>query len=441
MKQYITLALGFFPFVLFGQFIPLDGDALHRPVGARSLVAGVSYVAFVDDATAIYWNPGALGMMRHASITGGGWMTDYTFTSISDSLSYSGSGTLQAKTKVGFNDVSVAIPIPFNDYSDFYFVPAFSYHEHSNSRPFKGSWSIGSLLGSEYSEEYTYELTGGKKEWSIGCGLGIGEHFGVGFAYNRTKGGVEETSTYSVESYSNVLISESKHMIEQYFGSSVTLGVRASSTNASDNVLSIDEGDYGEGVDFGMSLTLPSQSITSGSFQGPPGIPQFYTRYKNDPLQLTSALAIRTPLVLVSFGLNYINYKSSYTSLNEYASNIAPSPGDLVTTPDSLNGRSLTKLSLAAEMFQGVRLGVHVRNYQFKQATSGVASTYKQPWTFGISFGLSMNLSQYVFWDICGMIEFIDWHQQSLTNPSYNIKGATFNVMSSLRITLPYSEL
>ena len=434
MKNCLVLFVCIIPFFGSTQIAMLKTDYMHQPVSARATGLGVSYLAVADDASAIYWNPGALGMMRHISIAGGvkfgGDIASLEESSNSTSITTEVDAT--NSPKFGLNHVSIAVPIPFNDYSDFYVVPAFSYHAASNNRSFHSNWDIN-YDGSAGRQIIDYNVKGGRNEMSMGLAVGLGEHFGVGFAYNVLMGNLS-----SVKSYENIMggATVQKYDVRNdysYKGNSFTIGFKASTCEASDNVVEADVG-YGSGVDFGVSMTLPSQRTNFRVVSG-----QNIPTYIQQPLRISAGLAGRLDEALLTFGVNYTDYSKSY--LSSATAPVINFANELNISADSLFFNSLTALSFGLEVNQTTRISINLRNYQYRVASLD-GGPPKQPWTFGLAGGWSIPLADYILLDITGQIEFFNL-QDTLTGYNdikFNYKGATLNLFSTLRITLPYSE-
>ncbi|MDX1445848.1 hypothetical protein [Lishizhenia sp.] len=416
----MALSLGVTAQTTFGN------DLMRRPISARAAGLGNAYTAVVNDASAMYWNPGALGMLRYSSINISGWMGK-NLTSLSETSYGSVYGfedaTVESKMKFGFNEFSVAVPIPFDTYSDFYVVPSFSRRESANVGAFEELWTIERQDDNFTTATETIQFVqgGGRKETSFGLGFGIGENIGLGFTYNVYGG---ELDYYMNQKFEYGFESSEDEFTEAYMysGAYYSFGFRASTQDASDSEFDLYE-DYGEGVDFGFTLTFPHQRQTmyTNDLQGE------MTVFTTEPARITSGLAFRLTDNLWCLDMSYVDYSNDFTVYKQ-------GPMGHMVAPNSNSFDNMLTLSMGYEYYKMFRLGLMGRNYQYRDEDGF------QPWTATITTGFTANFSETVVWDVTGQFEifnreeFIDYGD----GETLDYKGAVFNLFSTLRIIIPY---
>lgn len=407
--------------------INFGNDEMRRPISARAVGLGNAYTALVNDASAMYWNPGALGMLRYSSINLSGWMGK-NLSSLEESEYGSVDGfedaTVETKLKFGLNEFSAAVPIPFDTYSDFYIVPSFSRRESANVGAFEELWTIEREDGNfnTATETIQFVQSGGRKETSFGLGFGIGENVGLGFTYN-TYGG--EMDYYLNQKFEYAGIDDETEFSEKYMysGSYYSFGFKASTMDASDNEFDIYE-DYGEGVDFGFTLTFPHQRQTFYSDDSGNEITVFTT----EPTRITSGLAFRFTDNLWALDMSYVDYSKDYTvyRFDQMTHSVVPNKNSF---------DNMVTVSIGYEYYKLFRLGLMGRNYQYRDGADNL-----QPWTATLMTGFTANFSETVVWDVTGQFEifnqeeFIDYG----SGQTLDYKGAAFNLFSTLRIIIPY---
>jgi hypothetical protein len=419
----ITLLMVFFLVSqdLFSQQLGYFRDYMPMQIGPRAQGLGGAYTALVDDANAVTWNPGALGLLRSTSV-----VSAFSLSTITGEVSSSLTGSISARTSrnsdgphFGLNNVAIAIPIELAD-QNVRIVPAFSYHQVSNYRFFKESWNIYYSSGSDFVD-YTigFDHSGGRNAYGFGLGLSISDYLGLGVVYNRYTGERVENVEQSLNS--NIGFSDQNNYTTttQFSGSSWAFGLKVSSTPFDD--LKVMPGErYAEGVDFGLSLTLPYQS-SNFVFDGN-NISDSATYLFNDPLMIRSGVAFRFPEVMMSVDFSYADLSNRrIMHLNGFNSGM--NPGD---------GISLYTLSMGFEFENMYRIGMLVRNYQFN------TNENSQRETFSLTGGLSFGDDDSFIFDISAMMEFFNWDELDwgLYDDTFGISGVNIHFMAGLRIFL-----
>lgn len=235
-------------------------DEMPTPIGARALGLGGAYTALVNDASATYWNPGALGLIEGLSITAN-WNVSTRFASIEADAASGVNVTTSvngAVPYVGLNEISLAYPIELFDY-DVRFVPAISYRQVSNYRFLKENWQMRYTASSETLDyEIEYDHSGGMNALSLGFGLSISEYLGLGLVYNIYTGSREENVNLDLSSNFGVNDQFSSTTATRFRGGGLVVGLKAS-TNPLDDAVYAPGDDYELGMDVGISLSLPHQ--------------------------------------------------------------------------------------------------------------------------------------------------------------------------------------
>lgn len=412
-------------------------DYMNMPISARATGLGNAYMAIVDDATAIRWNPGALGMLRYTSFTSS-LRLGKNFSSLEENENnasdISVDTDVSSKLKAGLNEFSVAVPIPFDDFSDFYVVPSFSYNESFNRTSFEEEWLIeeSDSYGNSSENLIIDQQTGSYKYLSFGLGIGIGDYIGFGMVYNRHIGEVERDLEYQYNSSFDSPQVQTEAISQKYSGGSIVFGFRASTNPASDYKVETYYG-YGEGVDFGLSVTLPHQlkNKISGKFSNE----NFNDNYKqiqfrSEPVRIAGGIGFRLSDNLISFDANFANYKEDFIVRTNSISDLE----SLNITPYESQFDNIASFAIGIEHLQMLRAGVLFRNYQYR-----TQDEESQPWTTALSGGFSVELAEYVFWDTSVQFEFFKVEDMlNISNGSLDYRGSSFNLFTTLRVLLPY---
>lgn len=413
---------------LFAQ-VNFSNDDMKKPLGARAIGLGNAYTAAVDDATAAFWNPGALGMLRYSSITTTGYLGK-NFSRLKEttegSVDFFSDSDVESKFKFGFNEFSAAVPIPFDDFSSFYVVPSFSFHESANTSPFEESWTVDYSDGfSDAQDKFEFSQTGGRREFSLGLGFGLGDYVGLGLIYNRSMGELDYSVNQEFDIDGSVQASDQINQNFEYSGSSVTIGFKASTIEASDYSFGIYD-DYGDGVDFGLTFTFPHQRKTSFTTN----MGNSDITFTQEPTRISGGFAFRLSENLLALDASYVDYSKSYVTTTQSIS----SYNNLVISPNSDFFDNVTTFSIGIENQQMFRAGVMFRNYQYR-----TGSEDSQPWTTTLAGGFTAEFSEYVFWDVSAQAEFFTVDEMlSNSGGTIDYKGTSFNLFTSLRIVIPY---
>jgi hypothetical protein len=396
-------------------------DEMPTPIGARALGLGGAYTALVNDASATYWNPGALGLIEGLSITAN-WNVSTRFASIEADAASGVNVTTSvngAVPYVGLNEISLAYPIELFDY-DVRFVPAISYRQVSNYRFLKENWQMRYTASSETLDyEIEYDHSGGMNALSLGFGLSISEYLGLGLVYNIYTGSREENVNLDLSSNFGVNDQFSSTTATRFRGGGLVVGLKAS-TNPLDDAVYAPGDDYELGMDVGISLSLPHQRRQFSDFSN--SFIDTITFFYNQPMLFRTGVAYRFPEVMLSFDYTYSNLSSGRRmASHQFNSGFAFD-----------EGVDLYSLAIGVEFSHMYRLGFFSRNYQFK-ADAGESNE-----TYGLSGGLSVGDDETFIFDLSLMLEFFDWNINEIGGLGDNIRytGSNFTIMAGFRIFL-----
>lgn len=415
-----------FIFTLFSLFVQAQrngifNDELPTPIGARAIGLGGAYTALVNDASATYWNPGALGLIEGFSMSAN-WNVSTRFASI-ESDAPSGvdviTGRNGAVPYVGLNEISMAYPIELFDYN-VRFVPAISYRQVSNYRFLKENWRMQySSFPETLDYEIEYDHSGGMNALSLGFGLNISEYLGLGVVYNIYTGSREENVNLDLSSNFGMNNQLSNTIATRFRGGGFVVGLKAS-TNPLDDAVYVPGDDYELGMDVGVSLSLPHQRSEFLDFSD--NIFDTLTIFYNQPMMFRGGVAYRFPEVMLSFDYTYSNLSSARRmASHQFSSGLAFE-----------DGVDLYSLAIGVEFSHMYRLGFFSRNYQFKSAASETNET------FGLSGGFSVGDDETLIFDLSMMLEFFNWNVNELGGLGESIRysGTNFTLMAGFRIFL-----
>jgi hypothetical protein len=396
-------------------------DYMPTHIGPRAHGLAGAYTALVDDANAVAWNPGALGMIRSTSLVSA-MSFSYRIGSITSSVDngiFFDAERSDVEGHFGVNNISLAIPINLFD-QEVQLVPAFSYHHISNYRHSVENWNMKYSQGFDNIDyDIEFDHTGGRSAYSFGLGLNISDYLGLGVVYNLFTGERVESVNQSISLNTGFSESNSISNTTVFGGGNLNFGIKASSSSFNDIKIMPGDG-YTEGVDFGLSLRLPHQS-TRRIFDNNNSSDS--TKYLfNEPLMIRSGLAFRLPDMMMAFDFSYADFsKRRGMQLNQFNSGF--SPGD---------GISLYSFSIGLEFENMYRVGIMVRNYQFK------TNENLQEETFTLTGGFSIADDENFILDVSAALEFFSWDELEwgLYNDTFNFQGVTTSIMAGLRIFL-----
>ena len=396
-------------------------DEMPTIVGARAQGLGGAYTAVVNDATALFWNPGALGLLESSSLTTtfnaasrfGSIESDFSdpsvavFSDIEDVEPY-----------YGFNHASLAIPFELNDYN-IRIVPAISYHQVSNYRFLKETWNV-EYLSSPDRVDYLvkYNNSGGVNAISVGLGLGLSDYLGIGMAYNFYTGSFQQNLEVDLKSNSSTIDQFTSTSTTFFGGGGLVFGLKASTNPIYETVYAPGD-EYESGFDFGFTVSLPHQR--NDLFQLSENENDTVRQITNKPLLLRGGVVFRVPEVLISVDYTYANFSNARRmGFNQYNSGIAYGKNiDLQT------------IAVGVEFNHNLSLGLFNRNYQFEPSSDLSNST------LGLSAGISVGDESVIF-DLSAMFEFFEWNidQVGALGDDLIYSGTHFNIMAGLRLII-----
>ncbi|MCC5918217.1 MAG: hypothetical protein JJU02_12935 [Cryomorphaceae bacterium] len=421
LQIVITGMLVGMPLLSNAQAFGFFRDRMYMPQGSRAVGLGGAYTAVANDATAIFWNPGALGQLNGTSMS---------FTGIGQSriaeLEMNPGSQFSALIKNnsqfhgGLNQGAIAIPI-FIENANIQIVPAISYHQQDNYQGFREEWIMEYYEGSEWLDyNMDFNFRGGMHSISAGLGLQVGDHVGLGVVYNSFIGTRREH--LDLEMTGNTISNETarEYLNARLRGGGYTFGLKITSSDFRKNRFHPND-DYKDGFDFGLTIDLPHQHRMDIWDEDIPNDTTY--RIMSQPMRLRTGIAIRADNILWSTDFSYTNFDKARTS--------EPNANDSWrTVPEGIN---LMSISTGLEISNVLRFGFMARNYQFLDADK------KQPWTTSISMGLSIGENDTFIWDITGSMEFFNWEDLNVGpfGDSFTYKGTMFTLMTSFRILIP----
>ncbi len=397
-------------------------DEMPTHIGSRSQGLGGAYTALVNDATAIYWNPGALGLLESSSFT-----SSFNFSiRVSEIESEASAGVFTSANlrdempHAGLNEVSIAIPIDLPEYN-VRITPAFSYRQVSNYRFFKEIWDINYSSSPEnldYSIEY--EHSGGMNAFSVGLGLSLSQHLGLGLVYNFYTGERTQNEKYIFSSNFGINEQFSLSRKTTFHGEGMVFGLKAS-TSTIDETVYLPGEKYESGIDFGFTVRLPNQRSEFMDFSNNSSS-DTVTNIYNQPLLVRGGIAFRLPEAMISLDYSFADFSNTrQIALQQFTS----------ARPFDQNAR-LQTISVGVEFDHMMRFGIMWRTYQFESALEESNQTY------GLTGGLSFGDEDGFILDLSGMLEFFNWNVFGIGGLGENViySGVQFSIMASLRVFL-----
>ncbi len=142
------------PVVVAALAMVVHASPVDLMIGARGYGMGGGYVAVVDDPSAAYWNPGALGRVEELSLMESNWI-------------------LQDVEGLNINYASLAVPVPHVGTVSGSWLASFASLEEMGS---------DGKLESNHAGEHTFSLSVGRALWDE---LLVFQNTSVGFTINR----------------------------------------------------------------------------------------------------------------------------------------------------------------------------------------------------------------------------------------------------------------
>ena len=163
MKSLFNSIAGLLIFLFLISFSKLyaqnETDALRVTfpglgVSARALGMGNSYIGLSDDASAAYFNPAGLGLLKKIEISGG-----LNYDKITNNTTFLNQGSSESNSTTRFNRISLAIPFPTYQGSLVFGVSYYTTTDLAGALKFNGfnpgnNSMIQNLLGSNSPQDY-----------------------------------------------------------------------------------------------------------------------------------------------------------------------------------------------------------------------------------------------------------------------------------------------
>jgi hypothetical protein len=414
---YLIIAIGIF-------LIPNSSDAQlgffsddhQRKIGARSVGMGGAVTALTNDATAVYWNPGALGLLQGISIVSGAsvYQNWGSFKEEDDVRFFSSGRITPNPIKLNFNNVTFAAPINLDGYTRI--TPVLSYHEYTNYKGIKETWTIELADGRTTAEDvFEFDNTGGIYTISTGFGVNFGEHVGAGIVMNSLIG--ERNSTFK-QSFNGSTVFENSFSSE-FSGRSWMFGMKFSTLYEDERE---DPQDYIEasGWEVGITALIPEWRKATITEDG-----IITDLYLNDPSQVRLGVAAYADGNIFSVDGMYSNYNK--VTDTEFVND------SLGTNIGFAPGVEKAFIAIGYEAYGIWRAGFHYRSYTITDSENS------QVWTPALSTGVTMKDYDNIFsFDIGAEFEFFNW-KEVLTynnNETLNYSGVTFRLFATARLYL-----